>query len=286
MRKQAQGQCGIQMAGLSLPQQRQEIFKSFHEATEKCSDPLRRDIREMLLLLHGLLTELCWQVLDLIERYSYGRPGLRKSLRGKNTCVQAGKRYLIDMPLRYDYSNVINLTWHPTENIVSFTTSDGELYMYADFVPHEHVDLLRKGLQPAPFIHDPLEETTGNARKAPTNGLKNAEAGRGQRRGTPDSLDDLLGSDIMGNDGDDFVSDDDGAGYADGVNGNGKRSSEHLDAYDTFDSKRRLTGYGGRPQLHQSFQPGSTPWRGNRRYLCECLNVTALFLGSLTKFRS
>ncbi|KAI9873992.1 MAG: hypothetical protein M1830_010314 [Pleopsidium flavum] len=173
---------------------------------------------------------------------------------------------------RYDYANVINLTWHPTENIVSFTTSDGELYIYTDFVPTEHINLLEKGIQPAPFIHDPLAETSGNARKAPTNGFKNLTARRPLRRGTPDSLDDILGSDIMGNDEDDFVSDDDGAGYANGMNEYGKRTNGHLDVLDTFDGKRRATAYGGQPQLHQSFQPGSTPWRGNRRYLC--LNLT------------
>ena len=151
---------------------------------------------------------------------------------------------------------------------MSFTTSDGELYIYTDFVPVEHLHLLEKSLQPAPFIHDPLAETSGNTRKELTNGLKDVGAARARRRGTPDSLDDLLGSDIMGNDGDDFVSDDDGAGYADDINGHGKRTSGHLDAYDTIDVKRRATGYGGQPQLHQSFQPGSTPWRGNRRYLC------------------
>lgn len=169
---------------------------------------------------------------------------------------------------RYDYANVINLAWHGTENILSFTTSDGELYIYTDFVPAEHIHLLEKSIQSAPLIHDPLAESSGNARKELTNGLKDVEAGRTRRRGTPDSLDDLLGSDIMGNAEDDFVSDDDGAGYADGINGHGKRTNGHLDAYDTFDVKRRVTGYSGQPQLHQSFQPGSTPWRGNRRYLC------------------
>jgi len=175
---------------------------------------------------------------------------------------------MFDPTYRYDYANVINLTWHPTENILSFTTSDGELYIYTDFVPAEYVHVLEKSLQPAPFIHDPLAETSGNACKELTNGFKDVGPGRARRRGTPDSLDDLLGSDIMGNEEDDFVSDDDGAGYADGINGYGKRTNGHLDAHNTFVAKRRATGYGGQPQLHQSFQPGSTPWRGNRRYLC------------------
>ncbi|MCJ1224222.1 hypothetical protein MMC12_000866 [Toensbergia leucococca] len=171
---------------------------------------------------------------------------------------------------RYDYPNVINVAWHSHENILSFTTSDGELYIHTNFVSSEFTSLLEKTLQPAPFIHDPLAETSGNARKAVINGSKDPLEVRGKRRGTPDSLDDILGPDP--DDEDNFVSDDDGAGYADGVNGYGKRSNDHLDAIDGFDTKRRSTYNAWQPRLHQSFQPGSTPWRGNRRYLC--LNLT------------
>lgn len=169
---------------------------------------------------------------------------------------------------RYDYPNVINITWHPTENMASFTTSDGELYIYTDFVPTEFASLLEKSLQLAPFIHDPLAEITGNARKPLENGHKINGESRGRRRGTPDSLDDILGSDGMGGDEDDFVSDDDGAGYADGLNGFGKRGNGHLDEIDGFGGKRRAAYGAWEPRIHESFQPGSTPWRGNRKYLC------------------
>lgn len=167
---------------------------------------------------------------------------------------------------RYDYPNVTNLAWHPTENILSFVTSDGELFIYTDFLLPQYVSYLEKPLQPAPFICDPLAETTGNARKPLTNGSKGDGDPRA-RRGTPDSLDDLLGPEL--GDEDDFVSDDDGAGYADDINAYGKRTNGHLDAIDGFDSKRRATYSNWQPRLHQSFQPGSTPWRGNRKYLCE-----------------
>ena len=80
-------------------------------------------------------------------------------------------------------------------------------------------------------------------------------------------MDDILGPELE--DEDDFVSDDDGAGYVDGVNGYRKRDSRHLDDLAGPHSKRRAVW---EPSLHQSFQPGSTPWRGNRRYLC--LNLT------------
>ena len=145
---------------------------------------------------------------------------------------------------------------------------DGELFIYTDFVTEANTSLLNKPLQRAPFVHDPLSETSGNARKPLTNGVKDGAEVRARRRATPDSLDDILGPD-MDVGGDDFVDDDDGAGYFEGFNGNGKRTNDHLDDLDGFDGKRRARYNSWQPELHHSFQPGSTPWRGNRRYLCE-----------------
>lgn len=167
----------------------------------------------------------------------------------------------------YDYANVVDLAWHPTKNLLSFTNSDGEVYIYNDFVPGEHSRLVKLGPQPAPFIHDPLSELSANIRRPVTNGHKDVPH-RGVRRGTPDSLlgvDDILGSDIMG-DEDDFVVDDDGAGYALGLNSNGKRPNGDVDSLAGPISKRRTPTW--EPQYHESFQPGATPWRGNRKYLC------------------
>lgn len=165
----------------------------------------------------------------------------------------------------YDFANVMDIAWHPTKNIMSFTNSDGEVYIYDNFVPAEHTHLIKLPLQPAPFIHDPLSEISANARRQPANGLKDIP-NKNARRGSPDSLDDILDADIMGDD-DDFVVDDDGAGYALGpvsLNGNGKRPNGNAELYPA--SKRRAQAW--EPQYHESFQPGSTPWRGNRKYLC------------------
>ncbi|KAI9716896.1 MAG: hypothetical protein M1812_005045 [Candelaria pacifica] len=173
---------------------------------------------------------------------------------------------------RYDYPNVIALAWHPTENILSFTNSDGELFIYADFLSADHAPLLKKGLQPAPFIHDPLTETSGNVRRPLTNGHKEP---RLARRGSLDSLDDILGSvDGLDDEEDDWVIDDDGAGYNEGLNRFGKRDNGHLDGIDQVPGKRRATHDSWRARLHRSFQPGSTPWRGNRKYLLTGLNLT------------
>ncbi len=164
----------------------------------------------------------------------------------------------------YDYANVMDIAWHPAKNLLSFTNTDGWVYIYNDFVPAEHSHLLKLALQPAPFIHDPLSEISANARRPIANSLKDIP-NRGARRGTPDSLDDILDSDIMGEE-DDFVVDDDGAGYALGLNGNGKRPNSDIEPYAGPVSKRRTQSW--EPQYHESFQPGSTPWRGNRKYLC------------------
>ena len=166
------------------------------------------------------------------------------------------------------------MAWHPTQNIVSFVTSDGELYIYEHFLQSDTAVLLQKPMQTSPYIRDPLAETSGNASKVLTNGFKDRSDSWAKRRATPDSLDDILGPEL--GDEDDFVSDDDGAGYLDGVNGFGKRSNGHLDPIDGFDSKRRATFPAWQPNLHQSFQPGSTPWRGNRKYLCETRSGLAI----------
>jgi chromosome transmission fidelity protein 4 len=184
---------------------------------------------------------------------------------------------------KYDdnQSTILALAWHPTENILSYTNSEGELFIHTDFLSEQLVPLLQKPTVSAPFFHDPSEGRAGLAPVPPSNqaGAKQVLPGRPrQRDGTPDSLDDLLGPDFRDDevegDGDeemeDFVVDDDGAGYTTGLNGHGKRpndggiasATEHL-------AKRRATPSAlFRPQVHQPFQPGSTPWRGNRRLLC------------------
>ena len=171
-------------------------------------------------------------------------------------------------------ATILAMAWHPTENILSYTNNDGELYIHTDFVPTDYISVLEETLQPAPFIHDPLTETSGNATRQLVNGSKDGLAMRQARQGTPDSLADILGSDAMSDVGEDvFIEDDDGAGYAEEINGYGKRTNGHLDATAAPNGKRRAYGQGSwRPRIHESFQPGSTPWRGNRRYLC--LNLT------------
>ncbi|KZF20612.1 WD40 repeat-like protein [Xylona heveae TC161] len=165
---------------------------------------------------------------------------------------------------RFDYPNVMAIAWHPTQNLMSFTTSDGEVFMYNDIVPSEYMSLLKKGVQPAPFIHDPLAETLANGN---SNGIGQKEGLR-RRYGTPDSLDDILGSE-GGGDEDDFIVDDDGAGYAERAEFPLKRPYDDYETEPAYAPLAKRTAYEHyRPRMHTPFQVGSTPWRGNRKYLC------------------
>jgi chromosome transmission fidelity protein 4 len=165
-----------------------------------------------------------------------------------------------------DREPVLALAWHPTENLLSYTTNDGELYMHAGIIPQEYLSLLQKSLVPAPFLN---ESAPDGATKTLANG--GARPGAQRRAGTPDSLDDILGDDGLSENGDPFIVDDDGAGYVEQVNANGKRPGAQI----SHPASKRPQQYGSgrwQPRLHDAFQPGSTPWRGNRRYMC--LNLT------------
>jgi chromosome transmission fidelity protein 4 len=161
---------------------------------------------------------------------------------------------------------ILAIHWHPVDNVLSYTNNNGELFIREDFVPQDHVRHLNIALQPAPMNNDPLSEVSGNARKQMANGHQPNDI----RDGEDDDLDDLLGPDAMDEDIADFIEDDDGAGYAEQVNGFGKRGATALPGRP---AKRRAAYQPvWQPQIHESFQPGSTPWKGNRRYLC--LNLT------------
>lgn len=164
---------------------------------------------------------------------------------------------------RYDFGNVLNLAWHPTKNSLSFTTSDGELFIYDNFVPKDHESQLQKPLQAAPIFPGPLTEISNNVTRTLADRSKEILQ-RAPRAGSPDSLDDILGDDDEMRD---FVDDDDGAGYAEELNSYGKRPNDHLDDLDGPDNKR-VYSFSMHPKAHPPLQPGSTPWAGNRRYLC------------------
>ena len=160
----------------------------------------------------------------------------------------------------YDTSaTILKMQWHPTENILSYTNNDGELYIHADFVPEENLPLLRTAPRHPPPLHDSV--------------FGNGALPQRKRRGSASSvLDAILGSDAESGAGSDededgFIVDDDGAGYAEQLNGNGKPASGDLPG-GAVKRPRASTSAVWKPKLHAPFQPGSTAWQGNRRYLC------------------
>ncbi|KAI1106733.1 WD40 repeat-like protein [Jackrogersella minutella] len=161
---------------------------------------------------------------------------------------------------RLDYANVMDIAWHPKNNLVSFTNSDGEVYIHPDFVPEQFAPLLKLGRQPAPFIHDPLSEISANIRRPLESGVRDQLLELPRRQARAGSYDSLMDGALP--EDDDFVVDDDGAGYV--INGNGKRVHDDFDVFGEPVSKRPHV----ETEYHEAFQPGSTPWRGNRKYLC------------------
>lgn len=159
---------------------------------------------------------------------------------------------------RYEYPNVIDIAWHPTNNLLSLTSTDGEVYICPDFISSQFSILLKLSRQPAPFIHDPLDETSANGRRPHVNGQKSRP--EAARTDLTDDLDSLL-DDGFGEDDDNFVIDDDGAGYTLGR----KRPADDDDIFGDYPNKRANVL---QPRFHEPFQPGATPWRGNRKYLC------------------
>jgi chromosome transmission fidelity protein 4 len=154
---------------------------------------------------------------------------------------------------------ILAIQWHPKDNTLSYTNNEGELYIHTEFLNDDHTSLLKKVLQKAPLFGNDIpvsgqEESNGN-------GLTNGH--HKGRLSTPDSLDELLSLD--GDDEDGFIVDDDGAGYVEEINRHGKRTNGDVD----LGSYKRYKGTDNwKPIIHEPFQPGSTPWRGNRRYLC------------------
>ena len=164
----------------------------------------------------------------------------------------------------FNYEKILHVTWHSKgENLFNWTNSWGETFIIPNFLKDEaHIKLLKGPKQPSPFFHDPLEPTSHavGARRSFVNGHS-----KPQRASTPDSLDELLDAAAREEDG--WIDDDDGAGY---TNGNGKRTNGHLGELKGQAGKRGRQAT-WQPQIHDAFQPGATPWRGNRKYLC--LNI-------------
>lgn len=142
------------------------------------------------------------------------------------------------------------LAWHPFSNALSFTTSQGQLYRWKDCIPNSY------------------SASYGPTKRAPTlNGDINTDSTDTSISRSPSILSrpdvdvDPFGED----EDDDFVIDDDGAGYV--PLHSRKRGAEWDDGPYGKRGRGDMGTMSFRVKTHEPFQSGSTPWRGNRRYL-------------------
>ncbi|KAL9109577.1 MAG: hypothetical protein Q9227_005757 [Pyrenula ochraceoflavens] len=161
---------------------------------------------------------------------------------------------------KFRYEKVMQISWHPTENILSWTNALGQASITPDFLDAELEEILKGPKQASPLHHDPLKEISGNARRPVPITDRTKAAGATRREGFV-ALDDEID---MGLEDDSWIEDDDGGGYTNGINGNGKRTGDDL----VNGHSKRMRDAVWRSEPHQSFQPGETGWRGGKRYLC------------------
>jgi chromosome transmission fidelity protein 4 len=149
--------------------------------------------------------------------------------------------------------NVVALAWHPTSHTLSFTTSQGQLYRWKECLPSDFPPAYG-GVKRAPTSNHRPDQSNDSSTLSRSPSILS-------RGGDPFGDDDLLDED------DDFVIDDDGAGYV--PLAARKRNAEWDDEYPSKRGRGELAGGGSmfRVKTHDPFQSGSTPWRGNRRYL-------------------
>ncbi|QIX01447.1 hypothetical protein AMS68_006964 [Peltaster fructicola] len=153
--------------------------------------------------------------------------------------------------------NILSMEWHPTDNLLMYSNDRGELFTRESAVPSDYTKLLRVALEPAPLAQ-PLKEISGNSRRFDTH--EKHDSVRQSTEG--DDIDSLIGP--ASDNGDGFIEDDDGAGYAEEINRFGKRAAPPLHR----NEDKRAAHEAWQPEIHEAFQSGSTPWKGNRRYLC------------------
>lgn len=159
---------------------------------------------------------------------------------------------------KFEYDKIMNVTFHPlSQNSFDFTTETGMACRCQNFFKDDLLRLLQGPAVRSPYYHDPLDTSSNtiSGRKSFVSGLTKDRAARA---GSPDSLDRLLAEDADA----DWIDDDDEGGY---TNANGKRTNArlHRNGWSSKRSRQEIWS----PQIHEPFQPGATPWRGNRKYL-------------------
>jgi chromosome transmission fidelity protein 4 len=161
----------------------------------------------------------------------------------------------------YEVQGVLSIAWHPAANVVSFTTNRGQLYTLAAAIPSDG---------PLPYGRITLNGATTSSesiRKSiqmEQDDLFDEEIPEDIRVRAERELEAELAEGV--DEADDWIVDDDGAGYTNGKGNTGQENGNFGPA-----PKRHKSGnHGYSPnliQIAEPFSPGNTPWRGNRRYL-------------------
>lgn len=209
----------------------------------------------------------------------------------------------------YQVEGALSIAWHPAANVLSFTTNKGQLYTLAAAIPSDgplpygkltsSVRTNGHNLNSTGSYHSdrlgsaPTQKDDDNSK---TINRENGSINNNTTTNINDNVDDeATGKDddeIPENirlraereleaelaegveEGDDWIIDDDGAGYSNTKKSNSERIHDniydtnsisahkrHKTSHDRFSSVKNVV------QLAEPFSPGSTPWRGNRRYL-------------------
>ena len=160
---------------------------------------------------------------------------------------------------RQDVGNIINLSWHPTANVISYASSEGRIYTWNSPVPSSARPPFGQVLTSAPLLPPTNNEVVAPVAEKQSNEL----------------MDDMASVDLQDDEVDegeeednevdpemeDWIVDDENADAS--YNGLKRRN----DLERTVDGSNKVNGKRSRVIRQEHFQPGSTPWRNNRRYL-------------------
>lgn len=159
----------------------------------------------------------------------------------------------------------LQVVWHPNKNTISWTTDEGELYTLNDLVDDGQESSFARPVRPSPL----LESGSSTKIRGQTNGKSNGSAKTTEPTRDPDIDDEALLDDLE-DAGAEWIEDDDGAGYIPNLENRNKRSGISngygSDGADRPSKRSKVQGL-FQSQAHDIVQPGSTPWRGQRRYL-------------------
>ncbi|CAN6674293.1 DNA polymerase alpha-binding protein [Trichomonascus vanleenenianus] len=153
--------------------------------------------------------------------------------------------------------SILSIDWHPTNNLLSFTTNEGCLFVVEDVVKFEPA---RGRVELFPLRGEALADLPPHSGE--TNGTNEIN--------DDNDDDDAMMDNLIDDDAalDDFIEDDDGAGYAEPKKRAFNEDLGMVNGRTNGSAKKSRYEYTPKPVLQQPFQSGGTPWKSNRRYMC------------------